>query len=311
MYPLLITPWQLQTLQAGDAPLRVFDCSFDLMDPEAGARQFEQQHIAGAHYAHLERDLSAPKGSLPASAGRHPLPARAALADWLGRHGVQAHTQVVVYDRQGCNFCGRLWWLLQWCGHEAVAVLDGGWSAWLEAGGAVQSGPAPRPLPGSLPDASLSLAPGPAPFALRPSRVAWRETQEVAQALGAPHQLLIDARAPARYRGEVEPLDPVAGHIPGALNRPFSSNLDAQGRFLPPARLRAEFLALLNGRDPAQVVHQCGSGVSAIPNLLAMALAGLEGSCLYPGSWSAWSNTPGLPSAHGEEAQNPALKTAV
>jgi thiosulfate/3-mercaptopyruvate sulfurtransferase len=188
---------------------------------------------------------------------------------------------VVVYDRQSANYCGRLWWMLKWCGHEAVAVLDGGWAAWVAAGGSAESGPGPGPLN----EASA--------YPLSPARADTANTPTIGQRLGSPGLTLIDARAAARFRGEMEPLDPVAGHIPGALNRPFTDNIGPDGRFKPANELRAEFEQLLAGRDPASVVHHCGSGVSAIPNLLAMEVAGLGRTALYPGSWSEWCNTPG------------------
>ena len=192
---------------------------------------------------------------------------------------------MVVLDRQGANYCGRLWWMLKWCGHEAVAVLNGGLQAWKAAGGPVTAEPTPRPAPGG--------------FVLGNSLVRALDTTGLQRALGNPGQTVIDARATPRFRGEVEPLDPVAGHIPGALNRPFGDNIGPDGRFKPAEQLKQEFLQLLGGRDPAGVVHQCGSGVSALPNLLAMEIAGLGRSALYPGSWSAWCNTPGTPRARG------------
>ena len=189
-----------------------------------------------------------------------------------------------MYDSNGANYCGRLWWMLKWAGHDAVAVLDGGLQAW-EAAGAVESGPPPRRARGQ--------------FSLKPALRRLVHTDEVLQQLGRPTQTLIDARGAARYRGETETLDPVAGHIPGALNRPFTDNLGADGRFKPREQLQAEFDALLAGRDAVGVVHHCGSGVSAVPNVLAMELAGYPPAALYGGSWSEWSRTPGLPMAQG------------
>jgi thiosulfate/3-mercaptopyruvate sulfurtransferase len=285
MYTTLITPAQLQQLMDSGAPLRVLDASFELMKPDAGAAQFEAEHLPGSTYVHLDHHLSDKTGADRASGGRHPLPSRETFARRLGELGVANHMQVVVLDRQGANYCGRLWWMLKWCGHEAVAVLDGGLPAWKAAGGAVATGPAP--------------APAPAHFELGPPLAHLATTAEIAGALGRPGLTLIDARAAARFRGETEPLDPVAGHIPGALNRPFVQSVTADGRFKPAAELRAEFDQLLGGRDPASVVHHCGSGVSAIPNLLAMEIAGLGRGRLYAGSWSEWCNTPGLPVAQG------------
>ncbi|WP_439588829.1 sulfurtransferase [Hydrogenophaga sp.] len=285
MYTTLITPVQLQQLIASGTALRVLDASFELMNPDAGAAQFEDEHIPGSTYVHLDHHLSDKTGSDRASGGRHPLPSRETFARRLGELGISNDMQVVVLDRQGANYCGRLWWMLKWCGHEAVAVLDGGLPAWKAADGAVTSGSSPTPVP--------------ARFELHPPLAHIASTHEIAEALGRPGLTLIDARAPARFRGETEPLDPVAGHIPGALNRPFVQSVTADGRFKPAATLRAEFDQLLGGRDPASVVHHCGSGVSAIPNLLAMEIAGLGRSRLYPGSWSEWCNTPGMPCAKG------------
>jgi thiosulfate/3-mercaptopyruvate sulfurtransferase len=224
---------------------------------------------------------------LPASGGRHPLPSREKFAAWLSSVGFANDMQAVVYDRNGANYCGRLWWMLKWMGHDAVAVLDGGLQAWQAAGGDVTNREEPARFQSNFvkgePIAKLVT------------------TGTVVRRLGQADQNLIDARAGARYRGEVEPLDPIAGHIPGALNRPFAENLGPDGKFKPASQLRAEFEALLAGRDAATVVHQCGSGVSAVPNLLAMQIAGLGTTALYAGSWSEWSNTPGLPTRQGAE----------
>ncbi len=301
MYTTLVSVEQLKQLQAGDAPLMVFDCSFDLMAPEAGARQYAAAHIPGALHADLDDHLSARHGmpgargdvvvaqedGVPASGGRHPLPSREKFAAWLSSIGFSNDMQAVVYDRNGANYCGRLWWMLKWMGHEAVAVLDGGLQAWQAAGGEVTDREEPTRF-------QSNFVPG-------EPLVRLVRTEEVARRLGQADQNLIDARAAARYRGEVEPLDPIAGHIPGALNRPFAENLGPDGKFKPASQLRAEFEALLAGRDPATVVHQCGSGVSAVPNLLAMQIAGLGTTALYAGSWSEWSNTPGLPTRQGAE----------
>lgn len=282
-FTTLIQPDELQTLLDAGAPLLVMDCSFDLMNPAAGRAQFEAEHVAGSLHVDLDRDLS--EHGRPASEGRHPLPQRVAFARRMATMGLSRGMQVVVLDRQGVNHCGRLWWMLRWCGHAAVAVLDGGLAAWKAAGGKIESGPAGTRDPGDF-TAGESLAPA-------------LDTNTLMQRLGRADTTVIDARAAARFRGEVEPLDPVAGHVPGALNRPFGENLQPDGRFKPAAQLRAEFERLLGGRDPAGVVHQCGSGVSAVPNLLAMHIAGLGVSALYPGSWSAWCNTPGTPRARG------------
>lgn len=288
MHTTIISATDLQGLIRSGTPLMVMDCSFDLMDPSQGRRQYTSAHIPGAVYIHLDEHLSDKHGATPASGGRHPLPSRETFAERLNALGFSSGMQAVVMDRQGVNYCGRLWWMLKWCGHEAVAVLDGGLAAWQAAGGDVVSGPAPQPVPGQ-------------DFRLQPALARTVDTPTLAQHLGQPGQTVLDARAAARFRGEVEPLDPVAGHMPGALNRPFVDNIGPDGRFKPADQLRAEFQALLGARDPASVVHHCGSGVSAIPNLLGMELAGLGRTTLYPGSWSEWCNTPGMACARSQE----------
>ena len=299
MYATLISVEQTQALQKASAAMMIFDCTFALMQPEAGAVEYRASHIPGAVYANLDIDLSAPHGApssdgtvlvandegKPSSGGRHPLPSREKFVSWLSSVGFRDDMQAVVYDRNGANYCGRLWWMLKWIGHDAVAVLDGGLQAWQADGGAVTD----REEPARFQSNFVASAP----------RLALVQTAEVVAHLGDGSRTLIDARAGARYRGEVEPLDPIAGHIPGALNRPFSDNLGPDGKFKPAAQLRAEFKALLAGRDAATVIHHCGSGVSALPNLLAMEIAGLGPTGLYAGSWSEWSNTPGLPTRQG------------
>lgn len=296
MYTTLISAEQLMALQAAKARLMVFDCSFELMDPTSGEKQYLQSHIPGAVFADLDHALS-DKGTPDkvsgepqphpgaASGGRHPLPSREKFAMWLSSVGFANDMQAVVYDRNGANYCGRLWWMLKWAGHDAVAVLDGGLQAWQAAGGAVRDGAEPSHFQSN--------------FALGTPLRRLASTEDVAARLGQSAQTVVDARAPQRFRGEVEPLDPVAGHIPGALNRPFAQNIGADGRFKPAQQLRAEFEQLLGGRDPATVVHQCGSGVSAIPNLIAMELAGFAPTALYAGSWSEWCRNPLLPVEKG------------
>ncbi len=287
-FTTLISAEQLQALLASGAPCMVFDCSCDLMQPETGPAQYQQAHIPGALHAHLDNHLSA-KGERritgAASGGRHPLPAREVFASWLGSVGFQNGMQAVVYDRQGANYCGRLWWLLKWLGHANVAVLDGGLQAWQAAGGAVASG------------TQIVAATG--TFQLSEPLVKLVGVDSVLEKLGTPGQQVVDARGAPRFKGEVEPIDPVAGHIPGALNRPFNQNLGADGRFKDAATLRAEFTALLGQRDPASVVHHCGSGVSAVPNIIAMEIAGLGTTALFAGSWSEWCSDPGRPVAKG------------
>ncbi len=281
MYTTLISATQLKALQTKGAPLAVFDCTFDLMNPTAGHAQYVEQHIAGAQHADLDLHLATHEAGKGANGGRHPLPQREAFAAWLQSVGVNTDTQVVVYDRNGMNYCGRLWWMLKWCGHDAVAVLDGGLQAWVAASGAVASGDERAKVTGN--------------FAVREALVQLVDTTSVAKHLNNGTQTIVDARGAPRYRGEVEPLDPVAGHIPGALNRPFNTNLNADGFFKSADELRAEFAALLGNAKPDTVVHHCGSGVSAVPNVLAMEVAGLGRTALYAGSWSEWCNTPGLP----------------
>jgi thiosulfate/3-mercaptopyruvate sulfurtransferase len=279
-YTTLISAEALRAEVARGATLVIIDASFDLADPSAGERSYREGHLPGACYLHLDRDLSGEKTGLN---GRHPLPPRERFAATVGALGVTPQTQVVVYDRQQAMFAARPWWMLRWLGHEAVAVLDGGVAAWLEAGGTLDDRlPQPPPQP---------------PYPMRPSLAPTVDASALAPRLGQVR--LIDARAPERFRGEVEPLDKQAGHIPGALNRFFKDNLAADGRFKPPAQLRTDFERLLASRPVDEVVHQCGSGATACHNILAMEAAGLHGSRLYPGSWSEWSADPARPVAKG------------
>lgn len=289
MYTTLISVSQLKALQASNQALMVFDCSYDLMKPEMADLMFAEKHMQGAQQAHLDRHLST-HDATAVNGGRHPLPPRESLAAWLQTLGFTNNMQAVVYDRQGANYCGRLWWMLKWLGHDAVAILDGGLQAWEASGGAVESGNAATPS---------SSVPVESKFQLKPALREWVSTAQLAPQVGHTSLTLIDARGAARYRGEVEPIDPVAGHIPGALNRPFTENLNADGFFKSPELLREEFDKLLAGRDPQTVVHHCGSGVSTVPNIVAMELAGLGVTKLYPGSWSEWCNTPGMAIAKG------------
>ena len=280
MFTTLISTADLAA-RLGAPEIVVVDLRHDLGQPDAwGEAQYQAGHVPGAVFAHLDRDLSAPKTG---SNGRHPLPSPAVCAALFGRLGIGAGTQVVAYDQGSGAYASRLWWMLRWLGHEAAAVLDGGFDRWTREG---------RPVTAEVP------VPRPATFTTRPV-VTPVDAAAVASALGGESMLLIDARAPERFRGEVEPLDPVAGHIPGAVNRPFLRNLGPEGTFKPAAELRAEFDALLNGKPPAVVVHQCGSGVTACHNALAMEIAGLPGARLYPGSWSEWCADPARPVARG------------
>lgn len=276
MHPLISAP-DLRELLARRPDTVLLDCSFDLADPTAGERSYAEAHLPGAHYVHLDRDLSAPKNG---HNGRHPLRDREGYAQWLGSLGIAPGLPVVVYDRQAGMFAVRAWWVLRWMGHADVALLDGGLPAWKDAGGSVTAeAGAPRPT---------------APYPSAPAALPALGADELESWLAQVQ--ILDARAPERYRGDVEPLDPVAGHIPGAVNRFFKDNLQPDGRFKPAAQLRAEFSALLDGRP---VVHQCGSGVTACHNLLAMEVAGLGITALYPGSWSEWCSDPARPAVRG------------
>ena len=280
-YTHLISADQLKALQASGAPLLVFDCSSELGNPDKADAMFAEKHIAGAVQAHLERDLSAHDPANAVNGGRHPLPKRELFAQTLQALGFDNAMQAVVYDRNGANYCGRLWWMLKWAGHDAVAVLDGGLQAWEAAGGAVESGPAPRRARGQ--------------FALKPALRRLVHTDEVLQQLGRPTQTLIDARGAARYRGETEPLDPVAGHIPGAVNLPMGLMQHGDGTFRSPDEIRG--LAAEAGIDGSTMVAtSCGSGVTASQMVLALATAGLDATP-YIGSWSEWITDPERPVA--------------
>lgn len=272
-YREIVTP-AVVAAHSDDPSWVILDCRFTLSAPEEGAKAYAKAHVPGARYADLERDLSAPRDG---RAGRHPLPEPAAFAESLRSWGVGPTTQVVAYDEGNSVYASRLWWLMRgWWGHEAVAVLDGGLSAWRAEG---------RPLTPEVPKVSVG---GAYP---RPSRAegVWLDSGAIETIVaGRDARLLVDARGAPRFRGTTEPLDPVAGHIPGARNRPFEGNLRPDHTFRPPTELRAEFLALLEGRPTGDIVHYCGSGVSACHNILAMAVAGFGVTPLYPGSWSAW-----------------------
>jgi thiosulfate/3-mercaptopyruvate sulfurtransferase len=268
------------TLQAhlDDPAWLVVDVRHQLSDTGYGERVYAQGHIPGAVFLHCDRDLSGP---MTGCNGRHPLPEARHLARRLGEIGIAAATQVVVYDDAQGMIAGRLWWLLRWLGHDRVALLDGGLAAWQAAGGAMT-------------EVVPTLQP--ARFVAHP-QAAWVDADYVLERIETPHMVLVDGRGADRFRGENETIDPVAGHIPGAINRCFKDNLLPDGRFKPAAELRAEWLAVLAGSTADQVVHQCGSGVSACLNVLAMEIAGLPGSRLYAGSWSEWCADGGRPVA--------------
>ena len=266
-----------------DSPeLVVVDCRYDLRDAGAGERAYRAGHIPGAVYAHLERDLS---DASKTGKGRHPLPDADAFCATLARWGVTPASQVVAYDTSESVMAARLWWMLRLLGHARAAVLDGGIQAWAEAGGMLDTTP-PHPAPGN--------------YRARYDVRGIASTAVVAARMASGNGRLVDARAGERFRGEVEPIDPVAGHIPGALNRPYTANLQPNGRFRPRERLAEEFRALLGDSRPADAVMMCGSGVTACNNLLAMEHAGVGMGRVYAGSWSEWVSDPSRPVARGE-----------
>jgi len=272
-----------------DAGLAIVDCRFELSDPQAGRRLYLASHIPGARYADLNEDLSGPV--TPAS-GRHPLPRPERFAATLARLGIEKGVQVVAYDAANGAFAARLWWMLRAWGHPEVAVLDGGYPAWIAAGGAVAAeadSASPR-----------SQAPGTHADVGRIEAWPVVTTAQVAALSSDPSRLLVDARAAERYSGSLEPIDTVAGHIPGAENHPFSSNLAADGRFLSAPQLRQRWQLRLRARQPSAVVAMCGSGVTACHNLLALEIAGLPGAQLYAGSWSEWIRDSNRPIARGD-----------
>ena len=282
MYTSLISTDELAR-QLSDPALVLVDCRHNLSDVDAGQRAYGASHLPGARFMHMDRDLS---GERTGSNGRHPLPDVAALSGSLSRAGIDASKQVVAYDQNNGMWASRLWWLLHWLGHDAAAVLDGGIDKWIAEG---------RPTTADPPS-------------VRAARFVAMTLQPVVSSADILLNLsnhssnpltIIDARAPERFRGDIEPLDPVAGHIPGAINRPYGANLTPQQTFKPAELLRAEFEAQLGGAPLSSVVHQCGSGVTACHNMLAMAVAGLPGSRLYPGSWSEWVADPTRPVARG------------
>jgi thiosulfate/3-mercaptopyruvate sulfurtransferase len=270
----------------GRPDIAVIDCRFDLMNPAGGRRAYLEGHIPGARYADLNMDLSAP---ISATSGRHPLPTPADFVRTLTRLGVGHDTQVVAYDDSAGAFAARLWWMLRWVAHPAVAVLDGGVKAWVSEGGALESGQ----------EKPLAAAAGGPYLSAQADSVAVLGTAELERRLSDPAFLLIDARAGERYAGIVEPIDAVAGHIKGAVNHPFSANLGADGRFLPAPVLHQVWERRLAGRSPTQVAAMCGSGVTACHNLLSLEVAGYLGAKLYAGSWSEWIRDPHRPTARG------------
>ena len=259
----------------------VVDVRHDLFDADAGIRAYREGHIPGAVFANIDTQLSGTKTGFN---GRHPLPRRNDLIEAFRAWGINNDTQIVAYDAQGGQFASRLWWLARWLGHRSVALLDGGWSKWSSET--------------RLTSREVPIRPR-GNFTASDSMMPLVSVQQVLQQLEASDRILLDARTPERYRGEQEPIDPVAGHIPGARNRPWQQNLNADQTFKSPSELRAEFNTLLGEQAPSQVAHQCGSGVTACHNVFAMELAGLPGSALYGGSWSEWVADPARPVATG------------
>ena len=284
-YTTLISAANLAALIAsGSGTMTIFDCRFDLIDENAGKLAYEDNHLPGAHYVHLTNVLSGPGTG---QNGRHPLPERTTLAQQLAACGLHNNHQVIAYDAQGGIFAARLWWLLRWLGHEAVAVLDGGLQAWQKAN---------LPLSSTRPIARSGDFEPTAPLAVT------TDVSTVVRNLSTHEYTLIDARSADRYRGQNETLDAVGGHIPGAINRFYRDNLTADGHFKPAHVLRDEFNSLLDKKPAQRVILQCGSGVSACLNALAMEIAGLHGAALYAGSWSEWYTDPKRPVATGNLA---------
>jgi thiosulfate/3-mercaptopyruvate sulfurtransferase len=278
MYTTLVTAATLAAnLQAPD--WLVADCRFDLAQPAAGEAAYRAGHIPGAVYAHLDRDLSSP---ITPTTGRHPLPDPERFAATLRAWGVSSTTQVIAYDADNGMYAARLWWLLRWVGHRAVAVLDGGFKAWTAE---------------RLPTGTEIPARSPGQFAARPNRELWLDAQQVQERLQQPDWRLLDARAPERFAGKVEPLDTRAGHVPGARNHPFATNLAADGRFGAPEELRRRYEQSQAGVSDDHTIVMCGSGVTACHLLLAMEYAGKPGARLYAGSWSEWIRDPRRPVA--------------
>jgi thiosulfate/3-mercaptopyruvate sulfurtransferase len=278
MYTTLISAAELH-LQL--TSVITIDCRFDLARPTAGREAYAAGHIPGALYAHLDADLSSP---VTPRTGRHPLPEPTALAATFSRWGIDSNTQVVAYDADAGMFASRLWWLLRWLGHDRVAVLDGGLKAWQNAG---------LPINTAVPTTQPTV------FVGQPNANLVVSAASVVEFVTHQDWRVLDARAPERFRGEVEPMDPVAGHIPGARNHPFAWNMDAHGCLLPPHELAQKLQQSLDGVGSEHSIMMCGSGVTACHNLLAMEVAGLVGAKLYAGSWSEWIRDPARPVAKG------------
>lgn len=282
-YTTLIEPVALSP-HVSRSEWAIVDCRFSLADTALGGAQYEQAHIPGAVYAHLDNDLSGPVTA--GATGRHPLPSVERAAEVFSRLGLDAGVQVVAYDNQNGSIAGRLWWMLKWLGHDAVAVLDGGFQAWRAVGLPVRSGRETRDR---------------RTFVARPRTELLAAAEDVDAARKDPASLVLDARAPERYRGETEPIDRLAGHIPGAVSVPFGGNLDSAGRFLPAPEIAERYRAVFGPIPAGKAICYCGSGVTAVHNILAVHHAGLGMPRLYPGSWSEWICDPARPIATGPE----------
>lgn len=279
--PALLISTQELAARLADGNIVICDCRHDLMDLEKGRRAYADGHISGAHFLHLDDDLS---GAKSGKNGRHPLPAIDTFAKKMGSIGIDGGKQIVAYDDSGGPYASRLWWLLRWLGHDNVSILDGGINKWLAEN---------RSTDRNVPIAKSTN------FVAKQKSGMTVDADFILANISGGASIVVDARAPERYRGETEPIDPIAGHIPGALNRVFKNNLNADGTFKSAAALRHEFATLLGTMGAPQVINQCGSGVTACHNLFAMEIAGLSGSKLYPGSWSEWCADSARPVAKG------------
>jgi len=279
-------------LHLADPAFVIADCRYNLDNERWGAQEYIERHIPGASYVHLGHDLAGPKTG---ANGRHPLPEPIALARTFGRLGIAAGAQVVAYDQDTGMYASRLWWLLRWLGHDAVAVLDGGFAKWIGEQRPTTSGEERRPA------REFEGVP----------RANWTMTaDDVAAAARRPDWRIVDARAPERYRGETEPIDRVAGHIPAAVNHFYKWNLDERGTFRTPEEIRRRMKETVGDVPPERIVSYCGSGVTACHNLLALEHAGLRGATLYPGSWSEWSSDPARPVETNADSERTAIKPA-
>lgn len=279
MHTTLVSPSSDLARHTSDPHWLFVDCRFDLANPAAGEASYRAGHIPGAVYAHLDRDLSSP---ISPTTGRHPLPEPEKFAETLSQWGVQPATQVIAYDADVGAHAARLWWLLRWAGHRAVAVLDGGYKGWIGAGLPISMAPTQRARSN---------------FVARPDRSMWLDAREVQERITHSNWRLLDARAPERFSGEVEPIDKVAGHVPGAVNHPFTTNLGPNGRFLKADELAARFDRSQNGVNNDHTIVMCGSGVTACHLLLGLEVADKHGAKLYAGSWSEWIRDPSRPVA--------------